>query len=272
MAQRLSPKLIIPVAVFFAGIVLVISALSGGGASPGPAPGDKDLPARKTAVFRLSSTPQGCEVLYDGHPVGKTPMRLEREADRKLHALELSCDGYLPHREDVLGEGERTVDVFLVRKEGETAARKVEEVVHLQVVSEPTGAIVRWDGEERGRTPFELVVPKDRGPHQLGVYAPSLMPQLLTVIPDRDQTFAVTLRPPERTENARLAKVVVFSRPPGARVRFDGEDVGTTPAVFQRPADDAEHEIEVSLSGYAKVTLRRVLSSDLIERVELSGQ
>lgn len=270
MAQRLSPKLIIPIAALFAGLVLVLSALSG--STDAPPEALRGSPTSEQAIFRITSTPGGCEIRYDDALVGKTPMKLVRDRDARLHALELSCEGFLPHREDVLAEGERTVDVFLAPVSDETAPRRPVEVIRLHVESEPAGRLVRWDGREVGRTPLDFEVPRGEGTHELGVFDPSLAPQIVKVVPNRDQAFSLTLRPPERTGNGRIAKVVIFSTPTGARVRFDGEDVGETPAVFQRVADDAEHEIEVSLGGYPPVKLKRVLSSDLFERVEFAAR
>ena len=200
---RFSPKLIIPIAVLVAGVALVLSALR---SAEVPVPAG-ELPAPpEVAVFRVSSTPGDCEVRYDDLAVGRTPLRLEREADRRLHTLEILCEGFLPHEEDVLAEGERAVEVVLGRALDETAPKAV----------------------------------------------------------------APAPPPPAATGGGRLAKVVIFSRPTGARVKWDGEDVGPTPAVFQRPADDAEHELEVSLNGYPPVKLKRVLSADLLERVDLA--
>jgi hypothetical protein len=94
----------------------------------------------------IESTPEGSEVLIDGAPSGKTPLtlqlmpgdhRLELRRGRRSHVFSLT----------VVGGSEVTQSVDWGR---------LAETGNLRVTSDPEGAEVLIDGEERGKTPLEL--------------------------------------------------------------------------------------------------------------------
>jgi TonB family protein len=100
----------------------------------------------------------------------------------------------------------------------------------LSIMSEPDGASVVIDGEQRGTTPltleqlplgkYELLVE-----HQ-GFHSEELTAELSTDAPDATLEVALRAQPPAPPPPARVR---IVSTPPGAQVEIDGRDVGATP-------------------------------------------
>lgn len=125
----------------------------------------------------------------------------------------------------------------------------------LRVTSEPAGHALFVDARERGATP--AVVTVDPGPHRVEIRDASgavLADQAIEVGESEIREIAIAL--PPALERATLR---VDSAPPGAIVRVDGEEVGTTP--LAREVLPTRHRVDVELEGYVpagnEVTLAR---------------
>jgi hypothetical protein len=144
----------------------------------------------------------------------------------------------------------------------------------IAVMATPLEANVYLDGVKSGLTPRNLKnVPL--GTHTIRVTRPGYASEQREVVLTADQStvrvdFALsTARSPrgEAAAGGRVAagtaagppgvrageagrqSLVVESRPPGARVRVDGVDVGTAPVTVS-PVASGKHKLEVQLPGY----------------------
>ncbi len=137
--------------------------------------------------------------------------------------------------------------------------------------STPSNADVFLEGERRGVTPKNLLgLPY--GTYTIRVTRPGYVGQERQITIDarhRDVRVAVRLarvnpaprpapapRTPPRTGPAVNPTAVVVAtsisvetRPPGARVRVDGKDVGVSPLTLS-PVTPGTHRVEFSLPGY----------------------
>jgi TonB family protein len=116
----------------------------------------------------------------------------------------------------------------------------------LRVLSEPEGAAVKLDGEDRGRTPVELedvTFGTHRVQLQLKGYQSKEHEVLLSVDEAVAELQTTLARPPS------LGTVLLTSAPPGGEVSVDGEVVGRTPldGVRLRPG---RHGVEIALEGH----------------------
>jgi serine/threonine-protein kinase len=135
----------------------------------------------------------------------------------------------------------------------------------LLVKSEPAGAQVTVDGEDRGQTPLEL--PElGFGEHQVRLTLKGYEQQshdltLSAENPTAELTVELTRRRPTRG-SASFASV-----PPGAAVFVDGKKVGTTPLDGFR-LGPGEHDVSFTLDGHDRWTgLVRIVAGRR-ERVE----
>lgn len=98
----------------------------------------------------LQSEPKGASVFVDGHgpALGVTPLRLELPAGPA--SLTLRLDGYLDQAVEL------QVDAEAVQSRRLTLARDPGRFARLSIAAEPSGAIVRLDGEHLGTAPLEL--------------------------------------------------------------------------------------------------------------------
>ena len=113
--------------------------------------------------------------------------------------------------------------------------------------SDPPGATVTLDGNERGTTPAHLAdVPF--GAHELKVelkgYAAATQSVLLSRQEPRSEVRVALSRTPPATGAAEIA-----SDPPGAVVTLDGTAVGQTPFVDAR-LKVGTHKVDITKEGY----------------------
>ena len=117
----------------------------------------------------------------------------------------------------------------------------------LFVESEPEGALVTLDGEERGRTPLAVdEIPF--GTHEVGLALKGYTSQehevsLSAAGADAELQASLTRRPPS------LGTARFVSTPEGGEVSVDGKSVGSTPVegVRLRPG---RHRVEITLDGH----------------------
>jgi formylglycine-generating enzyme required for sulfatase activity len=173
-------------------------------------------------------------VLVDGADRGTTPLQpLEVAAGE--HEVQLRAEGYkaFTTRLRVAGGGEQQT----------LQATLVPDRAPVSFSSEPTGATVRVDGAEVGRTP--LTVDLSSGSRAVAVSLAGHRPAGRTIDVVAEQPLTV---PPFRLEpqpgHLRLA-----SEPGGAAVRVDGEFRGETPLDID-VAPLREHTVRLTKAGH----------------------
>lgn len=201
------------------------------------------LEARSTSVsFNLEpiqglalvdSTPQGADVTVDGAFRGKTPLFL---VDLPVgdHRIAFTAPGHLP-KEVPLNVSDRTPQKVMAELGRNTGT--------LKITSEPAGATVRLNGNERGQTPCEMtdILPGESS---------------IEVVMDGYQPYVerVTLAARDVKEvHARLTSVPtslsIESIPEGARIYVDNQFRGPAPLKVS-DLEPGEHRLRAELKGY----------------------
>jgi hypothetical protein len=188
----------------------------------------------------VDSTPPGATVFLDDVEVGKTPLKTRFHAGRPSE-LRLELDGYFPVRRRIEVNANQHVDVRVVLERG----------AHVEVVTDPPGAEVRFDGgvvltATPGTTALLPV-----GPAELVVLLPGYVAERRVIdLEPGTQALAVPLTPG--------IKVHTSSTPDHAAVALDGVPLGETPLDVYVPKKGA-HTLTFSLRGLTPV--QRVLTS-----------
>ena len=123
----------------------------------------------------------------------------------------------------------------------------------LLVKTEPPGANVSIDGEDRGLTPLSLSdIPS--GVHRIEISVLGYTTEQRTIEISPDETVAaisVELDPSMDSDAVLVANGTLFvdSRPTGASVFVDGELVGVTPLIVQELIVGS-HEVRIVGDGY----------------------
>jgi formylglycine-generating enzyme required for sulfatase activity len=188
----------------------------------------------------LTSTPGAATVLVDGVPVGETPLQgVKIPAGRRT----------VRFQHERYQELERTVEIegFGARQSLQVELEPAWAMVALQ--TEPQGATLRVDGEERGVTPLKLELVA--GKHQL-VFSKEKFSALeveLAVTAGQDLAPAVY-----RLEPAS-ASVAITSVPVGSTVTVDGVYKGLTPLTILLQSAK-EHDLRLTLTGHLPASRR----------------
>lgn len=190
----------------------------------------RKLPGR----LKVVTTPEGATVAIDGEVVGATPLDPVR-LEPGRHELVLRARRHQPHEEVVEIEGReelQTLEVALVPSWAPVTVR-----------SEPPGASLEVDGEERGNTPVtvELGAGTRALVLSLGGYEPWRTD--LVVVADEPQELPVVELLPER------GRLRVTSTPQGSNVTVDGEFQGRTPVTVRLVPGKAT-QVRLARAGY----------------------
>lgn len=183
--------------------------------------------------IRVNSDPPGATVICNGRVADATPTTLTR-LPAGGYLIVVDKAGYVPARKSVaiLDGGRAAVDV------------KLEPLLAMALVdSKPQGADVHIDSVFRGRTPFFLIdLPLGR--HRFKFEAAGYLPrEIEEEFPDRVPRRVFVELP------GNAGRLMVRSTPPGANVRLNGADRGTTPCeLADVPA--GENVVEILLAGY----------------------
>ena len=170
-----------------------------------PSPGPGSLSVR--------STPAGATVRIDGEAAGVTPLAREGVPPGE-RLVAVSLDGYRQWRGPIwVYAGEKSkVETTLTPLPG-----------LLEVVSEPPGAEVSVDGVPTGVTPLDNLEVR-AGSHRVELRSEGHRTFSADVEATAERRVTMHVRLKRRT-----AKLDVFTDPPGATVRLEGEELGTTP-------------------------------------------
>ncbi|MBI5015760.1 MAG: PEGA domain-containing protein [Deltaproteobacteria bacterium] len=180
-----------------------------------------DLESNKglgVGLVTVTSTPPDARVDVDGQKAGLSPLEVPLESGR--HTLHISKTGFKPVdlTVDVGSDERKEVPVALVAKEGA-----------LLVLSNPVGADVTLDGKPAGKT-WEPLVVKDVAPglHAVRVSKDGYRPWEkadVEVRSDHSTSVLAALLPVRDYTWVRL-----YTKPAGARVWLDGQEVGVAGA------------------------------------------
>ncbi len=206
------------------------------------------------ALVTITSKPAGAAVSVNGQPVGTTPLRKVPVA-LGTYDLALVKDGYLPVREQlVISSGKAVKRTFRLKKAPPTTG-------FVSISSRPKGAKVSIDGKEVGTAPVKIEL--GLGEHDATLELPGYLraARKFEIGPGKTTRLRVTLTKEPPAEGT----LVLESRPKGAKVLVDGQEVGVTPTKVkvQRGKRKVKFEREgfvpvektVDLPGGKKVTL-----------------
>ena len=115
----------------------------------------------------------------------------------------------------------------------------------LLIASNPAGAAVTLDGKEAGVTPLvaDQLVP---GAHEIGMSRKGFSPQFCKVEIDSERPRVVSV-----DLVASIGRMEIVTKPRGARVFIDDQEVGTTPYRLEREA--GRYQLRPELPGYIPV-------------------
>jgi hypothetical protein len=120
------------------------------------------LRPQASRTLSIESRPSGAEVILDGTPLGRTPLR-QVVVKGKADLLRLEKPDFQP------------LEYHLQASDREIALRLAPAPFAAQVVTEPAGAEILLDGASKGTTPQVLQVPGD-GPHVLHLKLEGYLP------------------------------------------------------------------------------------------------
>ncbi len=198
----------------------------------------------------LTKLPAGSVVYWDEQRAPQNPMVL----DAGSHRLRIEAPRYDPYETRLEVKGGGVSQVFTPALLARWAAVKI--------MSEPVGARVSVDGQERGSTPLQLEL--DAGLRDIVLSAPGAKDWRGSVLVHGGQAQTVG---PVRL-SAPDAQLSVTSTPAGADVTVGGQYRGRTP-VQMKLAPGLEYEIAVQRAGFAPATRRADLRAALSARVDV---
>lgn len=250
-------------------LVLVLAAIlpcraveAAGVVQPAPGVEVRESPGAGAGVgLALRSDPAGATFFLGSRSLGTAPVEEVVDPGAGLFTVTLADCAPTTFQLDLQAGRHYDVMVHMVRNRGA-----------LEVRTGVGGAVVQVAGrelvtrrEDGGVALFDVL---PVGEHEVKVTEPSHLPWTGRIRVETNRTArldaALTLRP------ARLA---VESTPPGAKVRLDGREVGTTP-LSGLEVPPGSHALVLSLTPYQddKVTVdlgvgeSRTLRRDLVER------
>ena len=212
---------------------------------------DQQAQAEYERLSALSSAPTAPEAVSDAEPLYEPHVA---PAPSELPTTEPSRPSRRASRpRTVIREGVRlstAVGVALLLAVAGATGLHFGEIRYrpglLVVTSEPAGAQVTLDGDEAGVTPAVLEGVWLSRPHELTLVAPGTKPSTVTIEPQPGKPYR---RVHVKLENA-MGALRVESEPPGAQVRIDDRQVGTTPVTVPGVRMDERHRIDLTMTGY----------------------
>lgn len=131
----------------------------------------------------LSTKPDGATILIDGHDRGRTPLELHLPAGK--HTLRIDKSGYLPYEKEIALQEDNT-----------PISISMERLSELEVRSNPGGARVTVNGDDKGVTPLTLFL--DKGEYDIQVHKRRHSPFSTTVGIELGQTKTIEAELPAR--------------------------------------------------------------------------
>lgn len=203
--------------------------------------------------IRIASEPEGARVFLDGEPVGSTPTELAavQTGERRVR---LTLPGH-----------SMVEETLTVRPLDETQSfnfRLRALAGNLRIETDPPGASVSVNGQDRGTTPV-AVTGLQIGQHRVTLNMDGYLPITKTVEVLDQQTTTV------REALAQAAgSILCVSVPPGARITLDGRDMGVTPRTLEN-VPVGRRLLTLSLPGHEQWTARVPVAHGETTRVEV---
>ena len=193
----------------------------------------------------VTSKPDGATVLVDGEDVGQTPWSgAVKPGSRKLR---LQMAGFLPEEREIKAVQNREMEVSF-------ALARVAGPAKVVIETDPPGAEVAVDGEEKGQSPITLEM--EPGEHEIGATKAGFKGQAQKITVDNGQQASLRLALAQAARKPESV-LAIATDPKGARLYVDGHLVGETPRKVKTTPGD--HEVRLALDGYitraAKVKL-----------------
>ncbi len=230
-AERRGKRNLILAAVVFAAVLAAVAVrvvTRGGGTPPGE--------PVASATLSIETDPSKANVFVDDTWIGVSPVSgAQVPVDSKILRMELT--GYKAVIETLVLEVNESKDLSF---------NLAEFAGDLEVVSDPSGAIVSIDGENTGlATPAVIRHLSANVPHRLEVNLPGHRRWVLDAVRIyEDSTITIS-----HSFVKMGGALSITSLPPDARVELDGEYVGTTPCIVDR-VTYGSHELRIVKSGY----------------------
>ncbi|MCP4413963.1 MAG: PEGA domain-containing protein, partial [Gammaproteobacteria bacterium] len=187
----------------------------------------------KTGTICVNSKPTGAKVLIEGNEVGNTPVT-KPDLKPGVQNVEIQMEGYETWNEKV---------EVVPDKESVITAELKMETGSLSINSEPTNANVSIDGKVVGKTPATI---SDLNP---GTYNVEVKiddhidwKESVEILSNNETTISAEL-------NIKTGTVCVNSKPTGAKVLIEGNEVGNTP-VTKPDLKPGIQNVEIQMEGY----------------------
>lgn len=215
---------------------------------------DMDVQMKKvTGLLLVESNPSGVDVVIDGVSKGDTPLLLT-DLPLGSYKLEFRSPTQLP----------RTMSADLVdRKPVHVFAELISNTAKLTATSRPEGAEVRINGVLMGTTPT-VVEGVLTGEADVKVSIRGYKPFMKRMTFEATQEYEIS---PEL--ESLPAGLTVITTPEGAKVMVDKMIVGESPVTLTN-LKGGDHEILVSLEGFATQTTNIVLQPDMNDSAEFT--
>ena len=213
--------------------------------------------AREKGLLLVRTDPPGADVKAYGTSLGMTPLLVTSLDANAVYTLDLVLAGYQPKKIEV-------------RLDGRTPVLREEQLIldsgSVECSSDPAGAEVFVNGISKGFAPITVQhVPKGVANVTFKLRGHDDETRELRMAPGDRQTLSVKLTP-------RPAKLTIVTVPEGARVFFDGNYQGKSPATVSS-ISAGQHEIRVETLGHAELKRTVFVSpgSDTTEEFRLSS-
>jgi PKD repeat protein len=246
----------------------------------------------------VSSTPSGASVYVDTVYQGTTTVTIP-QLTPGYHTVRLTLTGYEEHSESVTITAGQTYplsvqltqsqspSITVTGSSGTTGSGQSSGTGTLQISSNPSGAAIILDGNNKGTTPatFSDI---SAGTHKInftksgywdfsqditvaaGKTTPVNVNLVLKSQPAPSPAGSVTAS--SQSQQGAGGSIVISSNPPGANVYLDGKTSGTTPVTLQN-VDPGTHTVLLTMSGYtdASRTVEVAAGSQNQIAVDLTG-
>ncbi len=193
----------------------------------------------------VTSKPDGATVLVDGVEVGQTPWAGAVKAGKRKLTVQMA--GFVSEEREVNAAQNREMEVSFALGHVAGPARVV-------IETDPSGASLEVDGEDKGKSPATLSLAP--GEHEIIATSAGFkgVSQKISVDNGQQASLRLALAPAAKKPESILA---IATDPKGARLYVDGRLIGETPRKVK--TTPGQHEVRVALDGFitrsAKVSL-----------------